>query len=309
MTFRKIIKFGGTSNVVSLPKKWIERNNLIKGDVVRLIEEDTGLRIIPSPIAEKENDKEITLANADEKTIGPKILAAYLNNYKTINIITDDTSCIMQEVRKLLEYTTALEVIQQTQKKIVLRDFLNIKDISIQDILRRLDRIIMSMFEDVEQGLEGKEKKDAIAHKEVDANRLAFIVFKGLKRSNTSPTLREDLKIAPNEVFFLWEIALYLEKTADHLKRLGRELNNESLKETKIMFQKAKNHYLEAIKSYHKKDQELAIKVRPERNKILQEADEQINKYPSEERYLSQIKRIVRESGNISKSVINTNIY
>ena len=43
MEFRKIIAFGKSSFVVSLPKAWMVAHNLVKGDVVYLEEEDDDL--------------------------------------------------------------------------------------------------------------------------------------------------------------------------------------------------------------------------------------------------------------------------
>src|SRR3989344_3870559 len=59
--FRRIIKFGDSSHVISLPKKWIDKNNLKKGDLVVCNEETNELRILPHIADFKQNAKEITI--------------------------------------------------------------------------------------------------------------------------------------------------------------------------------------------------------------------------------------------------------
>ena len=53
MTYRKIIGFGGSSFVVSLPKEWINKYGLKKGDVVNIEEESDMLRILPKILRQR----------------------------------------------------------------------------------------------------------------------------------------------------------------------------------------------------------------------------------------------------------------
>jgi bifunctional DNA-binding transcriptional regulator/antitoxin component of YhaV-PrlF toxin-antitoxin module len=43
---RRLIKFGDSSHVVSIPKDWIEKNNLQKGDLIFLDENEFGQLLI-----------------------------------------------------------------------------------------------------------------------------------------------------------------------------------------------------------------------------------------------------------------------
>ena len=135
--FRRIIKFGDSSHVISLPKKWIDKNNLKKGDLVVCNEETNELRILPHIADFKQNAKEITitLTENDKGRVKHKISSAYVNNYGLINIIADDLLIFVQEIRIATSNLMALEIIQQTSKKIVLKDFLDIKEISIIDTI------------------------------------------------------------------------------------------------------------------------------------------------------------------------------
>ena len=56
--FRKLIKFGDSSFVVSVPMNWIKRNSLKKGDTIYLEENGEGELILNPKL--KEYKKEIT---------------------------------------------------------------------------------------------------------------------------------------------------------------------------------------------------------------------------------------------------------
>ena len=59
MEYRKLIKFGNSSHVISIPNNWLKKNNLNKGDTVYL-DENGGKELVLTP-EKKENvieDKE-----------------------------------------------------------------------------------------------------------------------------------------------------------------------------------------------------------------------------------------------------------
>ena len=84
---RKIMSAGKSSLVVSLPKEWMQLNELKKGDIVSYnIQRDRSLVIYPSTL-KKTTPKEITLSvgqNEEEILITQKILGAFLNGYSGI---------------------------------------------------------------------------------------------------------------------------------------------------------------------------------------------------------------------------------
>jgi antitoxin component of MazEF toxin-antitoxin module len=66
MEFRKLINFGKTSHVVSIPKAWLLKNKLNKGDTVSLQEVDGNLLLSPNTGQAKKEPKEIVI-NVDNK--------------------------------------------------------------------------------------------------------------------------------------------------------------------------------------------------------------------------------------------------
>ena len=86
MEFRKLISFGKSSYIVTLPKEWISRNNLKKGSALS-IESDRNSVTISTNLGEKESEKKSMAINIDNKSmdeIRTEIVTAYLTNYDII---------------------------------------------------------------------------------------------------------------------------------------------------------------------------------------------------------------------------------
>ena len=302
--FRRIIKFGDSSHVISLPKKWIDKNNLKKGDLVVCNEETNELRILPHIADFKQNAKEITitLTENDKGRVKHKISSAYVNNYGLINIIADDLLIFVQEIRIATSNLMALEIIQQTSKKIVLKDFLDIKEISIIDTIRRIDLILLSISEDVLKSLSGFDLLEGIKQKEMDVNRLSFLLWKVLKKCSDNK-VRQILDVTHDEVLFYWDIVLNLERIADNFKRLPRYVDGK-LSDLKIEFVKDLiESYKLIMKAFYKSDLDIAVKIKEEIKKMFINSEKVFSGHGNS--IMSEkIKNILQGTSNIATQII-----
>ena len=181
MHIRRLVKAGPASHTVSLPKKWIEKNNLKKGHNVYLIEKsDRELVITPEQGQEQEAEpKEITI-NIDKKeldTIQREITSAYVNNYNTITIFGESLAEKVKQIRKMLHDFVALEISEQTAKSIIAKDLLNLKEISVEKTVKRMDMIVRTMLKDIAEGVEDKKfnyEKDYHFNLQYFLHRLVF---------------------------------------------------------------------------------------------------------------------------------------
>ena len=302
--FRRIIKFGDSSHVISLPKKWIDKNNLKKGDLVVCNEETNELRILPHIADFKQNAKEITitLTENDKGRVKHKISSAYVNNYGLINIIADDLLIFVQEIRIATSNLMALEIIQQTSKKIVLKDFLDIKEISIIDTIRRIDLILLSISEDVLKSLNGFDLLEGIKQKEMDVNRLSFLLWKVLKKCSDNK-VRQILDVTHDEVLFYWDIVLNLERIADNFKRLPRYVDGK-LSDLKVEFVKDLIEIYKLImKAFYKSDLDIAVKIKEEIKEMFINSEKVFSGHGNS--IMSEkIKNILQGTSNIATQII-----
>ena len=108
MEFRKLISFGRSSYVVSIPKPWVLKNRLKKGDLISVDGESGELVLSLNNNHALTEPKEITI-NAEKKEIGlirAEIVSAYLNNYDTINIFSSSIEQNAMEIKNILRNLT-----------------------------------------------------------------------------------------------------------------------------------------------------------------------------------------------------------
>jgi len=151
MDVRRIIAFGKSSFVVSLPKKWLDRYHLRKGDVLFMNQEGDKLIIAPEEKEEVKEERRILL-NTSNKTLSRlkrEIRASYVHHYDYITLEGKNLSADSNEIIKTAQDLVALEVMEHSGTRIVLKDFLNFRDLHIADYFRKLDITIRSMFADL----------------------------------------------------------------------------------------------------------------------------------------------------------------
>src|SRR3989338_10259154 len=135
METRRLIQFGKSSLIISLPKAWIDRNKLKKGDLIYLDEKTDTLNIQPKVTEDTRCSREITIEvqNKDSRMLLNEITAAYINNYNMIIIRGERVASLAKEIRDIIHNLIALEIMEQTGTRIIARDFLNMKETSIEN--------------------------------------------------------------------------------------------------------------------------------------------------------------------------------
>ena len=267
MEARKIISFGKSSHVISLPKPWMEEYKLKKGDSVFLENRGKELALYPQKREEKKELQSIVV-NVDGKNmdlIKMEIVSAYLNNNDVIEIRGEGIIKQSPEIKKIIHDLSGLEIIEETAKKIVAKDLLDMNEISIKTLIRRIDNIIRSMIIDSIQSL-NQDLSDSITDRDVDVNRLVFLsyrVIRGLLRNNH---LARSFDITNSELLFSWVIVTKLEKIGDQTKRISRVLQekkfgNKNKQELEKIYKLLKENYEKVMKAYYTNNKELAYEI------------------------------------------------
>ncbi|USN45135.1 MAG: AbrB/MazE/SpoVT family DNA-binding domain-containing protein [Candidatus Woesearchaeota archaeon] len=280
MEYRKLIKFGKNSFVISLPKSWIEKNHLKKSDLLYLAVESDQLVITPEPKTGMNEERELSV-DVDRVVPGSlrrRLKSSYIDNYHVITFfgktIPQQADHIREEVNDLM----ALEIVEQTPTKIVAKNYLNMNEISLSETLRKVDNILRYEFVILKNILTKKiegTKEDVIKEAyrmDGDINRLMFLLLRTVKfLSNTAEISRGKNVINNEDLLRIWMLISVLEKIGDELKRLIKKLISakQLVKEKDLLFivDQIEDAFKQAMKSFYLKDVELAFKV-SEDNKV-----------------------------------------
>ncbi len=268
MDTRKIISFGNSSYVISLPKAWISENKLKKGDVVNLEEKDGEIVLYTGDNGEKKIQPKtvtINIADKDIEMIQTEIISSYLNNYDIMEIRGRMKSESASKVKAILRNLTGIEIIRQDSEKIVAKDLLSIAEISIGTLIRRMDNIVRSMLTDSISSIRDNVYED-VYERDQDVNRLVYLAYRVLRAAMIDSRIAKQLGKKNVEILYEYILIEKLEKVADKSKRVARFLRDANLKEgekkeVESIYKAIRDCYSDVMKAYYKKDINLALKM------------------------------------------------
>ena len=111
MDYRKLISFSKGSFVVTMPKSWIEKHNLKKGDTISIEEGSNELVFYAGEKVPEKEEKSIVISteNKSMERVRVEIVSAYLNNHNTIEIFSktleNDAPFIKATIRNFVVIT------------------------------------------------------------------------------------------------------------------------------------------------------------------------------------------------------------
>ena len=301
---RSLVKAGQTSHTVSLPKEWLEKNNLKRGDLIYLHEQsDKELLITPHLMKDSPQEtKEITISTDKKEidTLQREITSAYINNYHIINIAGENLSEHLKDVRNIIQEFVALEVVEQTSKRIVVKDLLNLDDVAIDKTMKRMDMIVRSMIQDA--STEKPEIDESIRFRDDDVNRIYFLLFRLLKSALKNQKIAEKFGLSNEKLLSTWYLAVNIENVADCCKNISgllKKAKKEESASASSTLKELEKNYAEVMKAYYNKDKNTADNIAKQRMNLLK----QIDKLPQQ--YSESFKLMTTIVGNISRIVLD----
>ena len=152
---RKIIQFGNSSYVVTLPQNWIKKNNLEKGEYVNLTENNNYIILSPK-LQEIEKRAEINLDEKPLKLFNRELISYYLKNYKYIKINCTDCIEKLEEIRILKEKLSSIEIVEINKDYIMLKDLSSPSELKICPLIDEIVQMEKILFEELISTKENK---------------------------------------------------------------------------------------------------------------------------------------------------------
>ena len=315
METRKLIKFGESSFVISVPQAWVNKHKLSKGDSVYLEEHEKGLMVNPNKEELKKEKKiGISATGRNINSIQREIVSAYLNNYNIIEITGKDLMSKAKSLTDFIRKLMSFEIIEQTANKIVVKDFLNLKDISVQDIVRRMDIVTRAMMDDTKLCIK-QNLCENIDYRDLDVNRFYYLIFRVIKGGMRNPNVARTLKITQGELLDHYGLISGIEDIADCVKRIARafqslKLNAKKTKELLDLFKSVQEQYLDVMKAYYNKNKQLADKSSEFGKDLMLRCNEflEANRVSEVPSVIEKLKVIIKETRSIARVTLNMEI-
>lgn len=315
---RRLIKFGDSSHVLSIPKDWIEKNKLVKGDLVFLDENEFG-QLILSPDRKKIEriDRGISMCvdGKEKDQIKREIISSYLKNFSTIRLHGNEIKKKLPFIKETIQNLMAMEIVKQTNEEVVAKVFVDTETIKFEEITTRIDVMIRSLLQDFcslldKENISETELEEMVSRDE-DVNGLFFLSQKLFKEKLENPFLVSTVKLA--DLFESWNTNFRLEFLSDRIKEMStlikkNKLNKDKtiVKSLKSIFKEIEEYYLSVIKAKHSKDMDTAFSLSSKKRELYKKCDFLIEKSGDKRGFpeiCEKTRSIVREIHAINRSI------
>jgi len=189
MDKRKIMALGRSSLVISLPKHWVNMNELKQGDVVSLaVQRDRSLVVFPGLEREREPKTTTLHVDPDEKEvmIVRSIIACYLNGYSGIRLVSKKIFSMPQQraIRRIVR-VLYMRIMESDAKSMYIQTLLDESKASVMSGIRRMHLISSSMCRDALNSLKNRDAKlaRAVYTLDDDVDHFSFFLLSRMRVS------------------------------------------------------------------------------------------------------------------------------
>lgn len=221
---RKLQKTGGSTYLVSLPKEWITKNKLKKGDPVAIFETNEGSLIIDPKYTEREELKSVMIEIPKSNPLkvgfdlGREITASYLFGYDAITIVSEKNISPNERdsVKKTIQKLIGIEIVEETAKSISLQCLVS-PGFPLNKSLERTYRIASQMHQDAITALIEGDRKLAqnVIERDDDVDRLYFLTVRQLRAAIQDPKIAKKIGVSAIECLDYRVVAKSIEFLAD----------------------------------------------------------------------------------------------
>jgi len=320
MESRKLQKTGGSTLIVSLPKKWIKKNKLEPGSEVRLIKQPDGtMTIDPGNSNIKKKISTVKCNNEESQHLFRNLIGVYLAGGTEIKVIGNPRLTVEERktIRKFSASVIGLEIIEEEATLAILTDMSNPGALPLRTAIKRLYKIVNAMYNDSILILEGAEDlADDVVDRDKEADKLQWFIERQFNMMLEDSSLSRPLQATSFEGVIYSNVARYLERIADHACRLAEIGYVAGLIPGRKMLPLAKdaeNIMKEAMKSFINNDPRKATINIDKGKKTMEKAQTYFeNKYKKEIEHplefsiaIDAIMRTIAYSTDISEATIN----
>jgi len=327
MESRKVQISGGSTFIVSLPKKWAEKNGVSSGSTLNIMEDRNGHLIMsPQELSFKESISGEIRVSGEETPDGlmRRLVGAYVSGANNI-IVTSKSAIIPGHARAVREFTRlvmGVEIVEEKKDLIRLQDLIDPADFSIKTGLKRMSYITERMLEDVLRGMEKLETAylEDVVSRDIEVDRINWLIHKEYNMLNKSPKVADRSQISFEDALNFMLSSRIVERVADHAVAIAENLVQiVELEDRTILVpiveqgQIAKDVFSDSVRSLFSQDVIMADRVVDRSREVKDRLEPMLRKVftlPSDEAVLlayviNSLDRVASYGGDIGKITMN----
>jgi len=223
----------GSSILVSLPKEWVDANNLDKGSQVEIETGQDSISISANKETRPTKELVISYPLSKEENIVANITGAYLLGF---DIIVINSKSIIpgkdrEEIRNSMRRLVGMEIIEEDASHINMQFLLDATTLNPSKILKRISSIALGMYDDVLNGLISDDKSNlqTLSNRDVEVNRQYFLLVRLIRSTLVDKRLSNAFNLENIDVLDYRVAANVLENAGDSIVELSNFIFNFSL--------------------------------------------------------------------------------
>jgi phosphate uptake regulator len=235
MDIRRVQMTGGSSFIVTLPKDWAESVGLKKNDPLRLSPQQDGSIIITTADSDSSSTyvtKTVDVAGlTDPDLIFRMLVGAYMSGFGLIELVSKSrlSNTVLDVVGKMTQMAIGLEIIEEHDDKIVLKDLVDPSEMKMTKSLERMRVLVRNMLTDVSAALRNDDASsinDIIA-RDSDVDRLGWLITRQTNMFQRDIGLLKKIGMDHTEITSNYTISRIIERIGDHTTVISK--NSRSL--------------------------------------------------------------------------------
>ena len=235
-TFTRRLQKIGSSILVSLPKEWVDANNLDKSNQVEIETNQNNLSIRTQQSKRPSKEIEISYPLPKGESIVPTMTGAYLLGFDLIKIVGKSPISISdrESVRGSMRRLVGMEIIDEDATNISVQFLLDETSVNPQNILKRMSSIALGMFSDVVSSLESGDKTnlETISNRDAEINRQYFLLVRLIRSTIMDTRLAGIFNLENIDILDYRIAANTLEIAGDTVVELSESLIKSNLTKT-----------------------------------------------------------------------------
>ncbi len=260
----------GSSTLVTLPKEWVDANNLKKNAAVEIETGQNTLSITLNPETRPTKDVVISYPLPKDENIVADLTGAYLLGYDMISIKSKSTIPIKdrENIRNSLRRLVGIEIVEEDASTIQMQFLLDATTLNPQKILKQISTIVLGMYNDVMSSLTSIDKSNlqTLPSRDDEVNRQYFLLVRLIRSTMIDKRLANAFNLENIDVLDYRISANLLEAVGDTIVELSTALYNATLsqKDLKKIYEVTKNFGVmqeKAIDAFINNNRKLAIEA------------------------------------------------
>ena len=260
----------GSSTLVSLPKDWVDSNQLTKNAEVELETGQDSITITANKESRPSKEIVISYPLPHEENIVADLTGAYLLGYDVI-IIKGKTSIPIgdrEKIRNSMRRLVGMEIVEEDSTTINMQFLLDATTLNPQKILKRISNIVLGMYNDTISGLIDEERSNlrTIANRDDEVNRQYFLLVRLIRSTMVDKRLASAFNLENIDILDYRIAANLLEGAGDTVVELANSVYSTTISKPylKKIYDVTKNFELmeaKTIDGFINNDRKLAIEA------------------------------------------------